>query len=270
MPGPTFANPPAMERVLSVQFRELPAFELQHYGMWYEQIKNRYPLTTRQPRLPRIIEQFPYKPVPQRFQFGVETAPELPHCVFAAEGQTRLLQLQPDRFAMNWRRKPGDEYRRFNDTKADFFGLLEEFRRFCLGTGLGEVSTDMFEVTDVNQIDCPPGRGTAEFVADVFEGIDLQPPEDAASWLPYPFGTTFNRLYDFGDLLGRLYAEISVVADSDHEYILYKLTARARIEPSTCEQDLEARLQLAHDWVVKGFVATTRKPIRNSEWRQVE
>ncbi len=263
MSGPSFENPPAVERVLSVQFRELGGFDLVHYGMWFEQIRDIFPLSTRQTRLPQIVERFPAAPSqPNRLEF--EIGPSLSRCVFSStDPSTRLMQLQPDRFAMNWRRDLGDEYRPFSDTSQRFEDSFRQFEQFCANVELSEPIVELCEVTYVNRILVPDDENPSDFFAQVFgEGtLGL-----SASWLGPLSALSLNRRFDFAEEHGRLYAEAASVEDSNGHAFLLKMVGRTVVRDG--DQWLD-RLQLAHDWVVNGFVAITGESVRKNIWGQI-
>ncbi len=264
MNTPVFKNPPAIERVLSVQFSELPEFEIVHYGLWYRQIADRFPIHTRQGRLQKIFEPKQWRHSTPQFQLGLDITPQLPRVVFASENvpATRLHQLQPDRFAMNWRRQQGEDYRRFQQTMHDFEDLFHEFCEFCAAESLSKPVVDLCEVIYVNEIPCPSGIDASSFMSDVFNGIDLQSPAD---WLNGPIAASVDRVFNTTDT-GRLYVECQLgESKSGEECITMKLTGRAKVSP---DESWLSELTLAHDWVVNGFIAITKDSIRYQHWGQ--
>ena len=263
MSGPNFRNPPAIERVLSVQFPELAGFDLVHYGMWFERIRGEFPLSKREGRLPPIIEPFPA--LPTQAHLKVDVGFPLGRCVYSSrEPSTRLQQLQPDRFAMNWRRKEGDEYLRYRETSRRFAESFQEFVAFCSNVALPEPVADLCEVTYVNRITCPDDSGPADYCAQVFGDGTLGTRE---KWLPAPSGFLINRRFDFPDDRGRLYAKAALAEDTQGEFLLLKMTGRTVVHRDDQWQD---RMQLAHDWVVNGFVALTQESVRKDVWEQYD
>jgi uncharacterized protein (TIGR04255 family) len=265
MSGPSFRKPPAIERVLSVQFRELAGFDLVHYGMWFDRIRSDFPLSTRQERLLPIVEQFPQSAGQRHARIGIEVGVPLGRCVFSSRPpSTRLLQLQPDRFAMNWRRQAGDDYLRFPQTSERFEQSFQEFSHFCSEFALPEPIVELCEVTYVNRIACPDDTSAAEFSAQVFgEGI-LGGREE---WLPAPSGFSVNRRFDFPDEKGRLYAEAASAEDQNGRFLLLKMIGRTVTRNDDRWQE---RMNLAHDWVVNGFKAITEESIRYDIWEQCD
>lgn len=260
---PAFKRPPVVERVLTYQFQQLPEFDVVHYGLWYDRIRQRFPIFDRQPMLSRIVEVFPLKARPV-IQFGLESTPPLPRCVFAASEDdfSRLHQLQPDRFAMNWRRELGHEYISFEEAKVEFATLWADFGGFCAEQSLTSPQIDLCEVTYVNRIECPAGTQLGDRWKQVFSRTDLS---SHADWLPNPRVAAINRVYDFQDQRGRLYAEATVGTHCGKDVLVLKMTGRTLVEP---QSDCVERLQLAHDWVVKGFGELTTEEARRDEWGQ--
>jgi hypothetical protein len=54
-------NPPVVERVFTLQFMPLPGFDLIHIGLWFEKIRDRFPVFSRQQLLGHITESFPFR-----------------------------------------------------------------------------------------------------------------------------------------------------------------------------------------------------------------
>ena len=266
MPGPEFRRPPVIERVLTVQFQELHEFDVVHYGKWHDRVSQDFPRVRREHRLERIVEPFPFRLLPGRMQLELDPSPPLPRLVCAEDDRDHgtLLQIQPDRFAMNWRREVNDgSYPRFEDTSTQFRKWFEELHQVCVSEKIQTPVVDMCEVTYVNRMVCPPGATGVEYLGEVLHGLCTNKHLEE---LGVARAAVFNQLFDLPDRRGRLYAEASVGAMATGEYVLLKLTGRALVESDLMWSD---RLTSAHDWVVNGFVALTKESIRASVWEQV-
>ena len=263
MPRMKLENPPVVERVFTLQFMPVPGFDLIHIGLWFELIRDRFPIFSRQQLLGRITEPFPFRHEVPRLRFDVEPVPKVPRCVFAADDgdHGRLHQLQSDRFAMNWRRDHGHSYVDYPEASDDFFAFFEKFGAFCESQGLGRPVLDLCEVIYLNRIDCPSGDVNGRW-REVFGRANLGGETAAFS---KPVSLSGNAVYDFPAERGRLRVEAGVGDDGKGPSIHVKMIGRAILE-NDC--DFRRRLKAAHDWVVDGFEALTSETIRRNEWRQ--
>src|SRR4051794_23278977 len=114
--GVRFDRPPVDETVLGVDFSPLPAWNVIHYGLFYRTISEHYPQVVPQPPLPPQTEEFGSRPQPN-VQFMLAMAPFDTRCWFIDRTETRLLQVQADRFLRNWRKRPqGGDYPLYPNT----------------------------------------------------------------------------------------------------------------------------------------------------------
>ncbi|HUY27568.1 MAG TPA: TIGR04255 family protein [Candidatus Binataceae bacterium] len=154
---PHFNRPPIAEVALSVQFEALPNFHAAHIGLYWNEIRLHFPKTQEQPPLPPAQERFGVRlPAPQ-INVMLGTAPKVPRCWFLNEDETRLIQVQQDRFIYNWRKKPNsqvqaDDYPRYKVLRESFRSELATFIRFLEASSLGEFKPIQCELVYVNQI----------------------------------------------------------------------------------------------------------------------
>jgi uncharacterized protein (TIGR04255 family) len=263
MPRMKLDNPPVVERVFTLQFMPLPGFDLIHIGLWFEKIRDRFPVFSRQQLLGHITESFPFRHEVSRLRFDVDPVPKIPRCVFAADDSDygRLHQLQSDRFAMNWRRDHGHSYMDYEKASDEFLAFFEKFEEFCEAQDLGRPVLDLCEVIYLNRIDCPDGDVERRW-REVFGKADLV---NENAGFPKPVSLSGNSVYDFPAERGRLRIEAWAGDHEGHPAIHAKIIGRAIVKPDC---DRRARLKAAHDWVVDGFEAVTTKGIRRQEWRQ--
>ncbi len=87
-------RPPIAEVVCGVRFRPLPAFDTLHHGLFWARIRDRYPRSEVHPLLAdpasRIVSDVP-----------------LQRTWFIAGDEEYVIQVQIDRFYVNWRRRGG-------------------------------------------------------------------------------------------------------------------------------------------------------------------
>ena len=262
--GPKFDNPPVVETALGIQFVELPGFNTTHFGLFHEEICDRYAVAVDQPRLDRIIETFPKAVRTPHFKLRTAPRPERVWFKDSPDG-SRLVQLQPDRFGFNWRK--ADEESQYPSYSLNSQLCVDEFRvftAFCERQGW-PVKPDLCEVVYVNQIRPRKGESVIDLFATVFTGIGWGTSDN---WLPSPEVVTLNRVFEIPEQRGRLYAEAGLAIDKDEgPFINLRMLGRA-LHTSGNPSDIEDTLRLAHDWVVNGFVSLTDRTIRQERWGQ--
>lgn len=261
--GQRFRQPPVVETALAIQFEELVQFKTVHFGAFRQTVMDRFPVAIDQPRLDRIVETFPMVPVPPFLKLmATKAGPERVWFCNRTEDATLLLQVQPDRFGLNWRRTPdGTEYVRFGSNGPLFLEEFRKFEQFCADAELGDVKPDLCEVIYVNHVFSNPGETAVECMQAILNGVTLKRGDRLVPEL-----ATFNRVYPIGDRKGRLYAEAAIAQHRQRgDFVLLKMTARV-----VCRQsdDLAENLQAAHDSVVNGFLAITSAEARSQRWEQ--
>lgn len=260
---PDFSSPPVTETALGIQFGELQGFKSIHAGLFYQRISDRYPVVEEQPRLPRIIEHFPIRPVIRQLKFeaGIQT----PRVLFKnGEDASELIQIQADRFGFNWRRPEGDTrpYPRYADYSTKLLREFQGFIDFCSDQELGVPQPNICEVVYVNEIWPKEGESAIGLFEQLFRG----PTRDELGFLGTPEAVTLNRLFRVDGDRGRLYAEASIAKHPLRgDFVLFKLTGRVLHGESA---NVQETLRLAHDWVVNGFVELTEPGIREQRWGQ--
>jgi uncharacterized protein (TIGR04255 family) len=259
--SPQFRDPPVSEVALAAYFSPALGLQTVHLGQLYQRWREEYPTTVDQPLLPPVpMETFDTPSLGVAFQFG-------PHAGTRVWFQTplgdRVIQVQADRVVLNWRRTAPDRpYPRYAALRPAFVRVLDDLRAVCEDNGLGVPQVSQAEVSYTNPV---PRHDTPELIvsdvvvpwsgqhADAF----LPPEEDVRLDLRY-------RIPDpaSGAPVGRLYAGWQPVTlplvgwPSPQDAYLLQLFARG-VPSADQPGSVLAFLDLAHDWVVNGFVSLT-------------
>ena len=256
-----FLSPPVYETALAVQFEELLGFRSIHFGLFYSTIQDQFPFVEDQSRLQPILETFP--PLPRNA--GLQLVPNKggPERVWYCDKTpaTRLLQVQPDRFGLNWRRlSEAERYPSFEENGPLFLESLLAFESFCGSWNLGRLKPNLCEVVYVNQIFPQERESVIDCLEHVLEGVQVNPSEDLAR----AELVSLNRVYPIGERRGRLYIEAGIARHPERgDFVALKLTARILHREADV---LSENLQMAHDAVVNGFVAATTATARANRW----
>ena len=218
-------------------------------------IKEEFPRRAEQPPRPPMEERFDEPDGPPVSIELLQAAP-LPLFWFLTDDQSQLLQVQQDRFALNWRKvQSSAEYPRYPLLRERFSHYLEELADVLSAAEKGPLQPDWCEVTYINQID--PEDGQRLPLRDVLSVVQdpafdfLPEPEDAQA------ATRFRIIEDDAPI-GRLIVSANPAvraADRAPVWIL-TLTTRLKVASDSAEGILR-RLDLGREWVVRGFVDLT-------------
>jgi uncharacterized protein (TIGR04255 family) len=262
-PLPGFDRPPLDEMVIVVQFEPLKHFSAAHMGLFWQKVRDRYPLIEDNPPLLHQVELS--EPTPG----GGSTILRVPlalRCWFLSQDRTQLVQMQRDQFIRNWRRVQGNEdYPRYESLIAAFKREWREFVAFVADQKLGEIKIDQCELSYINQI--PKGEGWESF-AEIGKVFRVFRPANPTGLLVSPEAISWNGQYKLPDGRGRFYAELSPgFRGRDFQFVL-TMSLKARGTPEGQSEDqVFAWFDLAHEWIVRGFDELT-DPNMHAIWRR--
>lgn len=265
-PLPEFDDPPVSETVLGVQFAPLTNFSILQFGLYWELIREEYPRSDIKPPLPSIVEVFEKEQRPSSFGLQLVSSPEA-RCWFIDSTETRVIQIQNDRFVHNWRKVRGDEtYPRYNQIKPKF---VEEWQRFCgflQAQGIAAPEVNQCEVTYVNHIELGKGWESYNDLNDVIAYWSGTPSGD---FLSNPESVSLAARYVMPDKKGRLHIEMqpAIRRYDAKEVLQLNLTARGKPASSRLG-DIQSWLDLGHEWVVRGFADFTTRTMHRT-WRRL-
>jgi uncharacterized protein (TIGR04255 family) len=266
---PEYAKPPVVEVAISVQFEELAGFRPIHFGLYWERVKARYPTTQHQPPLGSIVELFGSRGA-QRASMSIDTQFPLGRCWYLSPDQLRLVQVQPDRFVLNWRKLDTDTtYPRYDTLRKLFIDELHRFLDFAAEYALGEFVPLQCELTYVNHVIADRGRGAPQ---DLSNMITLWSGETSEAYLPEPEDVRLAWQYKFEEsnaALGRLHVHLQPALRTADRTPLLMLQLLARGAPAGDGiEGVLAFADRAHEWIVRGFTAITTENMHRVWERQ--
>lgn len=202
-PLPDFGHPPLAEVALSMQFEELSNFRVIHLGALWEQFATEFQLTEEQPPVPATVELLGVPQVLSGPQFQLLNAPPMPRYLFLSNETSFVIQVQQDRFTVNWRRKSKDDvYPRFESVIGRFEDFVGRFSDFITKKNLGIIRVTQAEVTYVNRIETAELSGSVEGIVSVLSGRYsdnfLHDPDEVNLTLRFP-------IHESAQLRGRLH-----------------------------------------------------------------
>jgi uncharacterized protein (TIGR04255 family) len=268
---PDFESPPLIEVAASVQFEELAALRTAHIGLLFQQFrKHGFGRVEEHPPLARAIERFgPPKPALPEVQWEFVNQPPVARHWFVNDDDTELVQVQPDRLVHNWRKRGDHEYPRFDHIRDAFRDDLSHFERFVEHEGLGAVKPTQCELTYVNHIVPDAGWGSPgrldrllTVCANSYNSGFLPPPEEAE--VHYRFVI----VKEDAEPCGRLHVSAKPAMRTADGARLIVLTLTARGFPPVYDSSgVHQFLELAHEWIVRGFASITT-PQMHRVWRR--
>ncbi len=256
---PDFESPPVVEIVIGVSFKDLKNFTTAHYGIFWQQIKEDYPLFEDHPPL--------IDPVSEPGRLHIETLDNLPlrRVFFVHSQKDYLLQLQPNRFVHNWRKMDEDSaYPHFPAAKERFFLAWTEFQQFLGEEELGPIQMVQFEVTYINHFIEEPGNfpQKAEYYTPLIDWKNSR----STNFLPIPTALSYNINFPLPDDKGTLNVTSKHGTRNRDKKDVMILELRARGPIKGNENSLEHYFELGHEWIVRGFKDIT-SPEAHKQWK---
>lgn len=254
---PEFDNPPVSEVAISIEFSPIENWGPNQALLYSKLVQEEYPKLELKLPLPSQIEKFEgdnWQPLQVRFE---AVGNDEHRFWYLSDNSVWIIQIQKDRFVINWRQVKGDEkYPRYlTGLRPCFEKEFSRFQNFFEQNGLGNIDVKQCEVTYVNDIlkgdswnTLPEAMSLITPLAGGYTGQYLPAPESIAC-----LGT-----FLFHDERGRLHYSVNrVIRQFDmKEAIQMRLVARCRPQ-SSANADVLASLDMAREWVVRGFAELT-------------
>jgi uncharacterized protein (TIGR04255 family) len=244
---PKYKNPPVVEVVIGLSLAPITNLSSVHYGAFWELVKSEYPFT--EDNAPLVDEA-------TVGQFEVMQMPPLRRVFLIHTDRTYLMQLQPDRFIHNWRKtKDSDEYPNFETAKQKFLHGWELFRTFIAERQLGTIEIKSYEVTYINHF--VEKAGSFPSIAETYLPVFNWKTARSERFLPGPSVFGLDLRFPMPDNKGVLRASVKhgKRATDDADVMLMQMTAQGPAKQE--ESDMETWLELAHEFIVRGFTDLT-------------
>jgi uncharacterized protein (TIGR04255 family) len=263
----TLRHPPLDEFVIGVQFRGDASDDAVALADFWPRIRADFPALEKQPPLPPISEEFG-APSPTETNIQLLTSPPPPRYWFISEDENRLIQLQPDRLLLNWRkRRPDDQYPRYRILREEFRARYSDLLAALPPARQPEAVPSWCELTYINHVEAAGAAGrTHRPLSHILRLVSaprltaVGPPEDTQLQQRHVV-----RDDDRGPI-GRLYITAAPALRSSDRSPIYVLTLLARLQPA--ERSVEAvmaALDRARTLLVDTFKEITT-PRMHSLW----
>ena len=262
---PDFDQPPVSEVVCGVLFKPIEEFLTPHVGLLWERFRSEFPRCEEVPPLVPILESFEKRP---NVAVEISTLPPFPRIWFVHATGNSVIQIQRDRFLVNWRRvQPGDEYPRYRKFIQMYRTHLSAFFDFLRETGLPSPSPSQYEMSYINHIPCGDGWKSFQEIGQVFP--DLSWRHKTSRFLADPEHFDWKTSFPLPDRAGRLRVSITtgMRRQDDAPVLILDLTARG-MSPDASLDGMMRWHDLAHTWMVRSFEDLTSAGIQQSVWRK--
>lgn len=222
---PDFKTPPLVEVVVGIQFARLKAMGVVHLGRVQRLFSDQFPTFEDRPRLDPGFEIIGPAVSTIKLEIGAG-APQPPRLWLWNEMKTQLIQIQSDRFILNWRRVDlNHQYPHFEDIYEQFNTYLGLFTDFLETENIGSIRVNQCEINYINQIRAMEGDdlwadpSVALRIANQSDWADPEtPPEDLRLQVR-------NVLVRNDEELGRLIVDCQPARSAEDEQILHMSVA---------------------------------------------
>jgi len=260
MNTPFYKSPPVVETVIGVSFAPIKLWDIQHFGLFWSNIRDEFPEVAAHPPLESLEESFPQSP--RRLGLQFTNKPDA-RCWYMNANDQTLLQVQRDRFILNWRRGDTEKpYPRYADTiRPAFIRQWGRFSDFITSEFGHSLSIRQCEMSYINQIPL-----SADWVrpSELFAGWSGETTE---SFLPPEESLRLNVSYKMPDNRGRLrIAAGHAVTPEGTEIVQMDLTCRGKPVDATFPAALDL-LDFGHEWIVRGFTDFTTSKMHRT-WKR--
>lgn len=250
----SFTNPPVVEVVFGVTFNLPERLKAAHVGLFFESVRDVFP------DLQEVPPIFAAPPSPLSFLSGIFP---LPRTQLISESGSVLMQIQGDKFFFNW--KSISEHQQYPSYENILPEFMKYFSTFCAfinnATGKALKVTEL-ELVYVNLVN----RESAEAShMDETWLVDFRREKRADRFLPKPSDFRWNTTYPISDGFGTLDVSAYPANRIGSNEPVIRLDVRARGatpriregKDSFDQDGLKEWLDVAHKWIVRGFLDLT-------------
>lgn len=169
-PEPAKRRPPVAEVALGVQFSKALPLGIVELGLLAREFAEWYPTVLEQPPLPRAVELAQALAQSPDQEFSLYP----PRLWLISTQNDALVQIQSDRFILNWRRtRVESDYPGFPWVKGAFLLELDRFLAFLKSRNIEPPAFELCELTYVNHFPAGDGWSSHAEAGLIFQGIEM-------------------------------------------------------------------------------------------------
>jgi uncharacterized protein (TIGR04255 family) len=263
---PSYEQPPVTEVACSVLFPPIKGLFSPYLGLLWQRFQPEYPFCNDVAPIAPSIEIFDEQDV--ELKINLTSVPPLPRVWFINQDETKLIQVQPDRFIHNWRKiDEKSKYPRYDSLIKDFQKHLIIFDNFIAEADLERIQPRQYELTYVNEI--PQGQTwlTPEDIGRIFPDIDWK--ASSSRFLVHPQNLDWSTVFELPNQQGRLRASVKTIILDKKSTLFFELTARG-VGNYTSSETLRSWFDMAHEWIVRAFSDLTKEEVQINTWKRRE
>lgn len=255
---PDFLKPPVVETVLGVEFTPLAGWDVRHFGLLWRQWQHEYPHFQVQPPLLSGDQPSPESEIARNVIVSVLGigGPSL-RAWYIDESDTRLIQVQEDRFIHNWRKVLGEEvYPHYDENiRPAFERQWVRFSEFLGEHTIKPPIVERWEVTYVNHLEQGREWGSA---ADLPRLFPAWAGRNLSGFLPSPETVRFSVVYPLPEERGQLQVAVQPVTRLRDNKEVLQVNVRASGQTSSADvREILRCFDFGREWVVRGFTDFT-------------
>jgi len=266
----SFEHPPVAEVAISVQFAP-ETVDVEVLGLFSSEVRKELPVRQRQPVSSPMVETFDRMPTSPSFEIRIDEPTSFPRTWFLSEDGTELVQLQHDRFSLNWRELDrGVEYPGYERLRDRFTQLLDRLAALLKEEVGTRPVINLCEVTYVNPVEPQTGARSDQH-PDLAKIINRLRPRPKDAFLPEAEDAQLHARWripaqetdrEGAPAAGRLYLAATPGLKPATGAPIYLVNLTARVFPSgDGADDALNALDVGHKWVVLGFKDLTTAPM---------
>jgi len=261
---PDFKTPPAVETLMGFYFAPLKGWMTPYFGLFWNEIRKDYPRVEVQPFLvPEQGLRLELKSEKARLEISGEVPVRWMY--FHGSGKT-MIQVQSDSFIQNWRKgSDKDPYLHYGDLRPSFESMWRRYGKFLRANKVKGPIIRECEVTYVNHIDKGAGWNSLQDLGTV---VSCWSGATSGDFLPAPDVISLNVIYPIREKRGRLQVTLQPGIRNGQQTLQLTLMARCKPADST-SSELMAALDLAREWVVRGFTDFTTGDMHKF-WQRID
>ncbi|MDP2200824.1 MAG: TIGR04255 family protein [Methylicorpusculum sp.] len=271
-PLPSFKTPPLNEVILTVQYDTIEAFNIATYGLLWEKFKAEFPKIEHYLPVEQNVERIGGRHLISEFpRFKVMSpflAPPLPRAWFLSESTQELLQIQNDRFSMNWRRidEQNNEYPHYeNYLRSKFLDNLNVLSAFYKENGVGELVPNQCEISYINHVAIPSAhKDLGKLFLGWSDNYDIS---DIADLEDVDINIKHIVKNNAGEFIGRLHIRVSPAFSISNYNPIYLIELTVRGHPLGRDiKDVISFMDLGREKIVRAFAKITTNEMHET-WK---
>ena len=252
---PNFKKPPINEVVCGMRFQTPEKLNIPHIGLLWNKFKNDYPC---------IQHASPIASAKGEILIDKTTSLPLPRVWFINENDDQLIQFQFDRIYFNWRHRDKD-YPRYINLIERFLLVKNTLEDFFKEFNLGELKPVEYELSYINHI--LKGQLSNDNLSKIF--VDFVWTQTQNRFLPHPDKVAWQMIFSLPDEKGKMIVNLKEATRIDNKQQLFVFELQTNgMNESRNTGSMREWFDLAHEWIVRGFVDLTTEEVRKKYWEQ--